>query len=101
MNYRDLYADEVDNFLKQPGAIALDMRDHQSYLSGHLPGAERADEQCVSRLIRKRTEKPPVLIYCYHGVMRRDFAELVRRLGFEQVYHLVGGYRSWSQLAGA
>lgn len=101
MSYRNLYADEVEAFLSQPGAVALDMRDYQSYASGHLQGAERADEQCISKLIRKRKQKPPVLVYCYHGTMSRDFAQLVHNLGFEHVYHLEGGYHSWSQLAGA
>jgi rhodanese-related sulfurtransferase len=40
-------------------------------------------------------------VYCYHGTMSRDFAQLVHNLGFEHVYHLEGGYHSWSQLAGA
>ena len=48
MSYRNLYADEVEAFSMQPGAVALDMRDYESYFAGHLQGAEHADEQCIS-----------------------------------------------------
>ncbi len=83
----------------QPGAVALDMRDYESYFAGHLQGAEHADEQCISKPIRRRKQKPPVLVYCYHGTLSRDFAQLVHNLVFDQVYHLEDGYNSWSQLA--
>lgn len=101
MSYRKLFADQVESFLKQPDAIALDIRDYQSYLSGHLQGAEYADEYCMSKLIRKRKDKPQVLVYCYHGNLSRDFAKLVHNLGIEKVYHLEGGYNSWAQVASA
>lgn len=101
MSYRNLFADQVEAFLQKPGAVALDIRDYQSFESGHLQGAEHADEQCISKLIRKRKEKPPVLVYCYHGTKSRDFAQLVHNLGLENVYHLEGGYNSWAQIAGA
>ncbi len=100
MSYRNIYADQIEAFLKQPDTVALDIRDYHSYAKGHLQGAEHADEQCMSKLIRKRKEKPQVLVYCYHGTLSRDFAALVHNLGFEHVYHLEGGYNSWSQVAG-
>lgn len=101
MSYRKLFADQVEAFLKKPNAIALDIRDYRSYVSGHLQGAEHADEQCMSKLIRKRKEKLQVLVYCYHGTLSRDFAQLIHNLGIEKVYHLEGGYNSWAQIAGA
>lgn len=99
MSYQNLKAEEVAAFLQQPGAIALDIRDYQSYEAGHLLGAEHANAYCMSRIFSKRQQKSPVLVYCYHGIMSRDFAQLVHKLGFEQVYHLEGGYNSWARLA--
>ncbi|MGB5275763.1 MAG: rhodanese-like domain-containing protein [Gammaproteobacteria bacterium] len=99
MSYFNLVVNQVDDFLNRPDAIALDIRDFQSYAAGHLQGAEHADEQCMSQLIRKRRNNPPILVYCYHGNTSRDFASLIHKLGFEQVYHLEGGWKAWSEFA--
>ena len=101
MSYVNLLANQVDEFLSLPNAVALDIRDYQCYSAGHLQGAEHADEQCMSQLIRKRKSNPPILVYCYHGNSSRDFASLIHNLGFEQVFHLEGGWQAWSEFAHA
>ena len=43
MSYVNLLANQVDEFLSLPNAVALDIRDYQCYSAGHLQGAEHAD----------------------------------------------------------
>lgn len=101
MCYRNLYADQVNTFLSQPNAVALDVRDINSYKRGHLSGAEHADAMSMGKLIQSHKQESPILVYCYHGALSRSFAQLVHRLGFENVYHLEGGYHSWAQVSSA
>jgi thiosulfate sulfurtransferase len=96
MSYEDLYAHQVDEFVKQPGAIVIDIRDIHSYNAGHMKGALHIDGPTMGNLIRQRKNNPPVLIYCYHGNSSRDMAEMILRLGITNVSHLVGGWEAWA-----
>lgn len=96
MSYEDLYVNQVASFVEQPGAIVIDIRDIHTYRSGHMPGALHIDGPTMGRLIQQRKNNPPVLVYCYHGNSSRDMAEMISRLGFTRVSHLVGGWEAWA-----
>jgi rhodanese-related sulfurtransferase len=101
MSYENMYVNQVDEFLDLNDAMVLDIRDRQSFDAGHLRGAVHADEECMGWLIRKRKTNPPILVYCYHGNTSRDFASLVHNLGYNQVFHLEGGWKAWNEFAAA
>lgn len=95
MSYEDLYPHQVTDFVKQNGVIVIDIRDVHSYNAGHMTNALHIDGPTMGRLIKQRKANPPVLIYCYHGNSSRDMAEMIARLGFTKVSHLVGGWEAW------
>ena len=95
MAYQDLAPQEVADFLQLPDCIVLDMRDRQSYDSGHLEGALAAHNPTVGSLIRGKKFDAPILVYCYHGISSRDLATLLSKLGFRDVYNLEGGWQAW------
>lgn len=95
MSYEDLYANQVEQFLEQPGSIVIDIRDLHTFRSGHIKNALHIDGPTMGQLIRQRKENPPVLVYCYHGNSSRDIAEMISGFGFEKVSHLVGGWEAW------
>jgi rhodanese-related sulfurtransferase len=35
-------------------------------------------------------------VYCYHGNSSRDMADMIARLGFSNVSHLIGGWDAWA-----
>ena len=96
MSYEDLHVNQVEGFLQQPDAIVIDIRDIRSYRAGHMKNALHIDGPTMGLLIRQRKNNPPVLVYCYHGNSSRDMAEMISRMGFRQVSHLVGGWEAWS-----
>jgi rhodanese-related sulfurtransferase len=98
MPYQNLLAHEVPAFLTHPDAVVLDMRDLASFSRAHIQGAQRNDDTAIGALMRKRRQDPPVLVYCYHGNSSRDFAALLGRLGFTQVFNLEGGWEAWKAL---
>jgi thiosulfate sulfurtransferase len=97
MSYEDLHVNQVEGFLQQPDAIVIDIRDIRSYRAGHMKNALHIDGPTMGLLISQRKNNPPVLVYCYHGNSSRDMAEMISRMGFRQVSHLVGGWEAWSQ----
>lgn len=96
MSYKELQVDQLEDFLQQPNAVLLDTRDIHSFNAGHIKGAQHIDGPAMGKLIRQRKTNPAVLVYCYHGIMSRDVAEMITGFGFENVSHLVGGWEAWS-----
>ena len=96
MSYEDLNVNQVENFVKQPGAVVIDVRDIHTYRAGHMQGALHIDGPAMGGLIRKRKSNPPILVYCYHGNLSREMADMISRLGFTNVSHLVGGWEAWA-----
>lgn len=96
MSYHELQAAEVRDFLAQPDAVVLDLRDMLSYARGHIDGARRVDDQAMGGLLRRLRRDPPVLVYCYHGHSSRELARFLTRLGFTRVYNLEGGWQAWA-----
>lgn len=96
MSYKELYVNQLEEFLQNPNAVLLDTRDIHSFNAGHIKGAQHIDGPAMGKLIRQRKDNPAVLVYCYHGVMSRDIAGMIVGFGFENVSHLVGGWEAWS-----
>lgn len=97
MAYKDLAVEDVENFLKQPDVVLIDTRDIHSYRAGHIEGAQHIDGPTMGKLIKKRKACPPVLVYCYHGNMSRDVAQMISGFGFDNVSHIVGGWEAWNK----
>lgn len=96
MSYKELYVNQLEEFLLEQNVVVLDTRDIHSFNAGHIKGAEHIDGPAMGKLIRQRKTNPTVLVYCYHGVMSRDVAEMITGFGFENVSHLVGGWEAWT-----
>lgn len=96
MSYKELQVDQLEEFLQQSNTVLLDTRDIHSFNAGHIEGAEHIDGPTMGKLIRHRKSNPAVLVYCYHGVMSRDIAQMITGFGFDNVNHLVGGWEAWA-----
>lgn len=82
------------------GATVVDVRTPGEYASGSLPGALNVplDE------LRERHEELPdgrLVVTCAVGQRGHTASRLLRQLGRDEVANLDGGYRTWSQVAGA
>ena len=77
--------------------MILDIRDYQSFDSGHIDGAIHFSPDNVKNFIDKNDFSAPIVVCCYHGNSSKSAAQLLADNGFEDVYSLNGGYEGWKE----
>lgn len=74
------------------GAILIDVRSPQEFKEGHLPGAINIPEYEIRRI---KNEVPKlnqqIIVYCQYGGRSRDAYNMLRKIGYTNVYSLKGG----------
>ncbi len=84
---------------KKEGAIQLvDVREHQEYEEGHLPGARLIPLSRILDHLRELDTSRPVITYCRSGNRSRSAAALMKTQGFENVRSMDGGIMAWNGL---
>ena len=81
--------------------LLLDVRDIDSYNTGHIPGAKRVgyhDFSVEKVWMYKRTE--PVVVYCTIGERSEQVGEYLREMGFTNVVNLYGSIVEWANVDG-
>ena len=81
--------------LSQANAILFDIRDRESYETGHIDNAIHLTTDNLGEFINNTDKSIPVLIMCYHGNSSQSVAQYFAEQGFEDVYSIDGGYESW------
>lgn len=97
-NYRKRSGTEILEFtqlgeLMKQGAVLIDVRSPQEYKEGHLEGAISIPEYEIKRKIelQVRDKGTKVILYCNSGRRSRKAADLLKRLGYNNVYNLIQG----------
>jgi rhodanese-related sulfurtransferase len=86
----------VTHDLIQEGAVTVvDIRDPDSFEMGHLENAQQVTDDDVEEFIRSSDFSQPLLVYCYHGISSQSAADYFGEQGFQDVYHLAGGFEAW------
>ena len=94
--YRNNQINEI-NFTKlkdmaAKGAVLIDVRSPQEYNEGHLPGAINIPEYEIRRV---KNEMPKlnqqIVVYCQYGGRSRDAYNMLKKMGYTNVYSLKGG----------
>jgi rhodanese-related sulfurtransferase len=88
---------DATRLINREDALLLDVRETQEYEGGRLPNAVHIP---LSQLDSRAGElakhvKRPVIAYCMSGHRSRSAGNALARTGFQQIYHLHGGYRAW------
>ena len=77
--------------------IILDVRPHDEFEIEHIHGAKNLDYD--GHEFRKKVEnidkEKNYIIYCRSGVRGEYFMEIMKKLGFQQVYNILGGFAGW------
>jgi rhodanese-related sulfurtransferase len=77
----------------------VDVRTQEEYTNGHLAGAVLIDyykKDFKSNLSRLDKNKP-VFVYCASGGRSGSAVEVLKELGFKQIYDLKGGMNAWAR----
>ncbi|NPA06907.1 MAG: rhodanese-like domain-containing protein [Chloroflexi bacterium] len=82
-----------------PNFVILDVRTPEEYRAGHIPGAQNLDfyapdfQEKLSQLPKDKV----YFIYCNSGNRSGQTFEMMKRMGFKEVYDLQGGIQAWYQ----
>jgi rhodanese-related sulfurtransferase len=84
-------------YQKTPGAVLLDVRTAEEYGEGHLAQARNVDykRDDFRQQVGKLDKSKPYFVYCKAGVRSAKAADIMKELGFRQVYTLEGGIDEW------
>ncbi|MDX1451690.1 MAG: thiosulfate sulfurtransferase GlpE [Oleiphilaceae bacterium] len=100
MSFQHLSCTELKNWLDQANrpVTLVDIRDPQSFVTGHIPGAILIDNSNVQKFIEESNHSDALVVCCYHGNSSQSAADFFSQNGFKECYSLDGGYEAWRQL---
>lgn len=81
------------------GLVVLDVRTPGEFSDGHLPGAVNLDYTAAGFAdeLGDFDRAAPYLLYCHTGNRSEGAREMMRTLGFREVYEIAGGIAAWAQ----
>src|SRR5712691_3213775 len=81
------------------GAALIDVREHDEWEQGHIPGAVHVPrgylESRIEGVVPDRST--PVVLYCASGARSAFAAKTLAELGYENVSSLAGGFTDWKR----
>lgn len=77
----------------------LDVRQPSEYEAGHIPGAKLIPLPDLNTRLDEIESDKPTVVYCALGGRSRIAAQMLVGGGFENVYNLSGGFKSWDRKA--
>ena len=87
---------ELNEFIKNKGALLIDVRSSQEYDEGHINGAINIPSYNIKNEIEKniKNKNQPIILYCATGARSKTAKTELEKLGYENVYNLKGGMDS-------
>jgi rhodanese-related sulfurtransferase len=87
--------EEFKSKMNEKGVQLVDVRTPQEFNQGHYPNAKNIDylNNSFRAEIQKLDKSKPVAIYCKSGNRSSQAMEVMKQLGFKEIYELRGGYR--------
>ena len=86
--------------LLSQGVIVLDVREPAEFDMGHLPGAVNVPRGVLEFRVGDhpalKDADATILLYCKNGGRSTLAAHTLKRMGFDQVQMLVGGFDGWA-----
>ena len=83
---------------EQPEAVVLDVRTEEEFESGYIPNAKNIDLRMGSGFIdeiNSLDRSKSYYVYCRSGARSAQAVQLMRDLGFNKTYNLLGGILEW------
>lgn len=90
----NLTKEEMEEMLQNnPNSILLDVRSHQEYEEGHLKGAINIPtyELYRSAPIILEDKETVIIAYCTIGMRSKHAIDVLRKMGYKNLYHLENG----------
>ena len=85
--------------LMQKDAIILDVRTEEEYDLGTIPGSINIPHTDIRSKLASIPKDRPIIVFCAIGVRGYLAERMLRQLGYDEVYNLTGGYKTWHAVA--
>lgn len=95
MAFKRIGVEEAQSLINDKDAVVIDIRDPQSFESGHINNATFIHDGNIADFIANADFDRPLIVCCYHGNMSQGAANYFNEQGFEESYSLDGGYAAW------
>ena len=97
-DWKEISAQHTKEKMEAEEANIVDIRDPDSYVASHIPGAVNLNNKNVEKFITTTDKQAPLIVYCYHGISSQGAAAYLSEQGFKEVYSMAGGFESWHHL---
>ena len=86
-----------DRLAHDPPVHLLDVREHEEWRRGHLPGARHLCKGVIERDIEQTVPDPgaEIVLYCGGGFRSALAADNLQKMGYRNVFSMDGGIRDW------
>jgi rhodanese-related sulfurtransferase len=91
-------ADDFEKILHSGQAVQLvDVRTPGEFAAGYIGGAVNHNiyDADFAQKMALLDKKKPIMVYCAVGGRSASAAEQLKKLGFEKIFDLAGGIKSW------
>lgn len=95
--FEAISVEQAHTRLNQGEAVLVDIRDPQSFETGHAPGAIHLTNANLGAFIEQTPPATPVMVMCYHGISSRNAAQYLLTQGYDAVYSIDGGFEAWAR----
>jgi thiosulfate sulfurtransferase len=95
MSFERISIERSKEIIDQGETIVVDIRDTDSFETGHIKNAIQLDNSIVGKFVQTADKSKPLLIYCYHGNSSQGAADFFAQQGFQLVYSMDGGFEEW------
>lgn len=98
--FKNLTADEFEDYLQKDSVQLVDVRTVAEYSDGHIPGSINInvlDEQFAANADELLDKNQSVAVYCKSGRRSRNAARILVKKGFH-VVNLDKGFENWKEL---
>ncbi|MDR2871802.1 MAG: sulfurtransferase [Xanthomonadaceae bacterium] len=88
--------------LDKSALVLIDVREPEEYAAGHLPGAINIPRGVLEFRIESHPalnagRQCPIAVYCQTGGRSALAALSLKRMGFEHIQSLAGGFLAWQE----
>lgn len=102
MSVQDITATSLHNWLEDKDKaikpVVLDVREHFEHNLAHINIAKLVPMKEIPFEIKYMDKNLTYVCFCHHGIKSKKVAVFLRDNGFNEVFNLVGGIESWSNL---
>jgi rhodanese-related sulfurtransferase len=85
--------------LESGEAVIVDVRDHDEWDQGHIPGAIHMSRGTIELDIEEKVPDPNATVICHCGGGRGALAtESLQKMGYKNVRNMAGGFKAWKAI---